>query len=140
MAKYRLERLRPLEMMVAEMVGVDIPFNNYITGFTAFTHKAGIHAKAVLNTPETYEMLDPHDFGLTRYISIAHRLTGWNAVKARAEQLDLKLSDDQVKALTQHIKTLADERALTLDDVDGLLRHWANGNDTVESPLPAGVA
>jgi len=30
--------------------------------------------------------LDPHDFGLTRYISIAHRLTGWNAVKARAEQ------------------------------------------------------
>jgi homocitrate synthase len=139
-AKYRLERLRPLEMMVAEMVGVDIPFNNYVTGFSAFTHKAGIHAKAILNAPETYEALDPHDFGLTRYISIAHRLTGWNAVKARAEQLDLKLSDNQIKALTQHIKTLADERALTLDDVDGLLRHWANGNDTVESPLPAGVA
>jgi len=139
-AKYRLERLRPLEMMVAEMVGVDIPFNNYVTGFSAFTHKAGIHAKAILNSPETYEALDPHDFGLTRYISIAHRLTGWNAVKARAEQLDLKLSDDQIKALTQHIKTLADERALTLDDVDGLLRHWANGNDTVESPMLAGVA
>jgi homocitrate synthase len=61
-------------------------------------------------------------------------------VKARAEQLDLKLSDDQVKALTQHIKTLADERALTLDDVDGLLRHWANGNESVESPMLAGVA
>jgi len=139
-AKYRLERLRPLEMMVAEMVGVDIPFNNYVTGFSAFTHKAGIHAKAILNSPDTYEALDPHDFGLTRYISIAHRLTGWNAVKARAEQLDLKLSDDQVKALTQHIKTLADERALTLDDVDGLLRHWANGNESVESPMLAGVA
>jgi homocitrate synthase len=138
-AKYRLERLRSLEMMVAEMVGVDIPFNNFVTGFSAFTHKAGIHAKAILNAPETYEALDPHDFGLTRYISIAHRLTGWNAVKARADQLGLSLSDNQIKALTQHIKTLADERALTLDDVDGLLRHWANGNQPVESPLPAGV-
>ena len=138
-AKYRLERLRPLELMVAEIVGVDIPFNNYVTGFSAFTHKAGIHAKAILNAPETYEALDPHDFGLTRYISIAHRLTGWNAVKARAEQLNLNLSDAQVKALTQHIKALADERALTLDDVDRLLRNWANGHQPVESPLPAGV-
>lgn len=138
-AKYRLERLRPLELMVAEMVGVDIPFNNYVTGFSAFTHKAGIHAKAILNAPETYEALDPHDFGLTRYISIAHRLTGWNAVKARAEQLGLHLADAQIKALTQHIKALADERALTLDDVDGLLRNWANGHQPVESPLPAGV-
>lgn len=138
-AKYRLERLRPLEMLVAGMVGVDIPFNNFVTGFSAFTHKAGIHAKAILNAPETYEALDPHDFGLTRYISIAHRLTGWNAVKARADQLDLNLSDTQVKALTQHIKALADERALTLDDVDSLLRNWANGHQPAESPLPAGV-
>jgi homocitrate synthase len=64
--KYRLERLRKLELMVAEMVNVDLPFNNYITGFSAFTHKAGIHAKAILNAPETYEALDPQDFGLIR--------------------------------------------------------------------------
>ena len=127
--KYRLEHLRPLELMIAEMVGVDVPFNNYITGYCAFTHKAGIHAKAILNAPETYEALDPHDFGLTRYISIAHRLTGWNAVKARAEQLDLNLTTEQIHALTRHIKALADEMPLTLDDVDNLLRLWANGHD-----------
>jgi len=127
-ARYRLDRLRELELLVAELVGVDIPFNNCVTGFCAFTHKAGIHAKAILNAPETYEALDPHDFGLTRYISIAHRLTGWNAVKARADQLGLELTDAAIKALTQHIKALADERALTLDDVDNLLRNWANGS------------
>lgn len=126
--KYRLDRLRALDMLVAEMVNVDIPFNNQVTGYSAFTHKAGIHAKALLNAPETYEALDPHDFGLTRYISIAHRLTGWNAVKARADQLGLELTDAKVKKLTQHIKALADERALTLDDVDNLLRNWANGH------------
>jgi len=122
--KYRLTMLRELDSMVAEMVGVDIPFNNYITGITAFTHKAGIHAKAVLNKPETYEILSPQDFGMSRYISIAHRLTGWNAVKARAEQLNLNIPDDQIKLVTNQIKKMADERPLTLDDVDSVLREW----------------
>ncbi|MCE5259670.1 MAG: homocitrate synthase [Chloroflexi bacterium] len=124
--KYNLPLIGELDHMVAEMVGVDIPFNNYITGITAFTHKAGIHAKAVLNNPETYEILSPQDFGLTRYISIAHRLTGWNAVKSRAEQLGLPIPDDEIKRLTGHIKELADRRALTLDDVDSVLREWAD--------------
>ena len=124
--KYRLTMLRELDNMVAEMVGVDIPFNNYITGITAFTHKAGIHAKAVLNNPETYEIHSPQDFGMSRYISIAHRLTGWNAIKARAEQLNLEIPDEEIKAATNHIKKLADERPLTLDDVDSVLRNWIN--------------
>jgi homocitrate synthase len=133
--KYRLVQLRNLELMVAELVNVDIPFNNYITGYSAFTHKAGIHAKAILNSPETYEALNPQDFGLTRYISIAHRLTGWNAVKSRADQLGLELTDAKIKKLTQHIKVLADERVLTLDEVDHLLRLWANGNDFADAGL-----
>jgi homocitrate synthase len=126
--KYDLTLLRRIDSTVARIVGVDIPFNNYITGITAFTHKAGIHAKAILNNPETYEILDPHAFGLTRYVSIAHRLTGWNAIKNRAEQLGLALDDAHIKSITAHIKALADEKQLSLDDVDGLLRRWADGN------------
>jgi len=37
--KYNLEKLRDLENIVAEAVTVSIPFNNYITGYCAFTHK-----------------------------------------------------------------------------------------------------
>ncbi len=121
-SKYRLPLLQEIDQLVAEWVAVDVPFNNYITGFCAFTHKAGIHAKAVLNDPSTYEALRPEAFGLTRYIHIAHRLTGWNAVKNRAGQLGLKLNDEQVKLITGQIKEMSDERLLTLDDVDGLLR------------------
>ncbi len=125
--KYQLTHLRRLEILVANIVGIDIPFNNYVTGITAFTHKAGVHAKAVLNNPETYEILDPHDFGLTRYVTIAHRLTGWNAIKDRAEQLNLHLADEDLKQATGRIKALADQKHLTLDDVDAILRDWING-------------
>ncbi len=126
-AKYNLHLLMHLDQTVARLVSVDIPFNNYITGFTAFTHKAGIHAKAVLNDPSTYEALHPEDFGLTRYIHIAHRLTGWNAIRFRAEQLGLKLSDEEVKHITETIKALADQHPLTLDEVDSLLTSVREG-------------
>jgi len=131
-AKYNLPGLLELDRYIASLVGIDIPFNNYITGFSAFTHKAGIHAKAVLNNPSTYEIMRPEDFGLTRYIHIAHRLTGWNAIRHRVEQLGLDLSDEQVKRITEEIKHLSDQRALTLDEVDRLLyaAHVGSTNDT----------
>ena len=131
-SKYRLTMLRDLENMVADLVGIATPFNNYITGITACTHKAGVHAKALLNNPETYEAINPRDFGLTRYISIAHKLTGWNAIKARAEQLGLELTDEQVKEATAHIKSLADSKQLHLNDVDSILQEWTSGEQEGE--------
>jgi len=122
--KYNLKLLRDIESYVADVVDVQIPFSNYVTGFSAFTHKAGIHAKAILNNPATYEILKPEDFGLTRFVHIAHRLTGWNAVKSRVEQLGLDLTDEEVKEATNKIKTIADVTHQTLDDVDNLLLHF----------------
>ena len=124
MNKYDLTKIREVENIVADAVEVTVPFNNYITGYCAFTHKAGIHAKAILNNPSTYEILNPNDFGMTRYVSIGHRLTGWNAVKNRVEQLNLDLTDEDAKAVTAKIKELADVRPLSLDDVDVLLRSY----------------
>ncbi|KAI9365406.1 hypothetical protein DFJ73DRAFT_918675 [Zopfochytrium polystomum] len=129
--KYNLSKLRDVENLVADAVQIQVPFNNYVTGYCAFTHKAGIHAKAILNNPSTYEILRPEDFGMTRYVSIGHRLTGWNAVKNRVAQLGLDLSDDEVKTVTQQIKTLADVKPLGIEEVDTLLRHF---HEKVKSP------
>ena len=68
--------------------------------------------------------MKPEDFGVTRYVHIAHRLTGWNAIKNRAEQLNLQLTDDDIKEVTNKIKALADIKQQSLDDVDSLLRHY----------------
>jgi homocitrate synthase len=47
---------------------------------------------------------------MTRYVNIGSRLVGWNAVKSRAEQLGLELSDEHIKIVTAKIKALADVR------------------------------
>ena len=46
--KYNLEKLRDLENIVADAVNVSIPFNNYITGYCAFTHKVLLSYNVVL--------------------------------------------------------------------------------------------
>src|SRR5437667_195160 len=83
-AKYDLRKLSELDELVASMVKIEIPYNNFVTGKYAFHHKAGMHTKAIYVNPNSYEVLDPADFGLTRTMNIAHRLTGYNAVGRRA--------------------------------------------------------
>ncbi|KAH8590285.1 HMGL-like-domain-containing protein [Bisporella sp. PMI_857] len=124
MGKYKLHKLKDIEDLVAQAVEVNIPFNNYITGFCAFTHKSGVHSKAILNNPSTYEIINPADFGLTRYIHFASRITGWNAIKSRAIQLGMTMTDDQYKECTAKIKQLADIRSINIDDTDSIIRAY----------------
>lgn len=131
-SKYKLTKLRELETLVAETVKVNIPFNNPITGFCAFTHKAGVHAKAILANPATYEIINPADFGLSRYIHFASRLTGWNAIKARVEQLNLDLADDQIKEVTKKIKSMGDVRPLNIEDVDSIIKDYHSDSKKIE--------
>ena len=65
-----------------------------------------------------------HTFSMTRYVSIGHRLTGWNAVKNRVQQLGLSLTDDEVKSVTAQIKELADIKPLGIEEVDTFLRKF----------------
>ncbi|KAI4753209.1 homocitrate synthase [Aureobasidium sp. EXF-3400] len=134
--KYDLHKLKAIEDLVADSVEINIPFNNYITGFSAFTHKAGIHAKAILANPSTYEIIDPADFGMKRYVHFASRLTGWNAIKSRVEQLSLTMTDAQVKLCTAKIKALADVRPIAIDDADSIIRtFYSNLHKDTEEPL-----
>ena len=111
-------------------------FNVRFSGYCAFTHKAGIHAKAILNNPSTYEILKPEDFGLTRYVSIGHRLTGWNAVKSRVEQLGLKLTDDEVSphSHSSHLHLLTFRRSRTSPPRSRSSRTSARSRWTTSTP------
>jgi homocitrate synthase len=119
--KYNLKSLKNIEDLIAKTVQIEIPYNNYITGFCAFSHKAGIHTKAVLNSPSTYESIDPADFGMKRNIAYASRLTGWNSIKSRAETLNLILTDEQYKECTARIKAFADIRRVSAEEIDSFI-------------------
>ena len=122
--KYDLRMLRELDELVASLVRIEIPFDEFVTGKYAFHHKAGMHTKAIYLNPNSYEILDPADFGLARTINVAHRLTGRHAIDHRAKELGLSFGEDELKEITLKIKTLADGGPLSMEQLDSLLREW----------------
>jgi len=119
--KYNLSNLMNLHQVVANIIGIEIPFNHYIVGEYAFTHKAGVHTKAILNNSKTYELISPTDFGITRSVLINHKLTGSHAITHRMNQLGLNLDSSQIQEITRKIKILAESQSLTLEKVDEIL-------------------
>ena len=122
--RFRLGQLRELERLVARLVGVEIPFNNYLTGETAFSHKAGMHLKAMTVNPGSYEIIPPEAFGLARRLIVGSRLTGKHAIGYRAREIGMTFGEGELRAITQRIKELADQGNLSEEQIDEVLRAW----------------
>jgi homocitrate synthase len=122
--RFRLGQLRELERLVARVTGVEIPFNNYVTGETAYSHKAGMHLKALMTNPGSYEIIPPEAFGLTRKLIIGSRLTGRAAIAYRAREIGITFGESELKDITQRIKALADKGELSEAQIDRVLREW----------------
>jgi homocitrate synthase len=123
--RYRLEALRDLERLVARAAGVEVPFNNHLTGETAYSHKAGMHLKAVDANPGSYEIIPPEALGLSRRLIVGSRLTGRHAIGRRAREIGVTFAEPELTAVTRRIKHMADERDLSDEQIDNLLRQWA---------------
>jgi homocitrate synthase len=121
---YDLGQLVALDQYVADCLNVHIPFNMPITAPGAFTHRAGVHTRAVLSNPRAYEALNPGDFGLDRQLDIGSRYTGRRAVGQRASELGMKLTNDEIGQLTNALKARAEAGALSMPEVDTFIRTW----------------
>ena len=123
-SRYSLSRLADLERTVARAAGIEIPFNNYLTGPFAFAHKAGIHLKAMTMNAGAYEAISPEAFGLSRKLVVGSRLTGKHGIAYRARELGLHFGEQQLKEITHRIKELADAGQLSEEELDNVLRDW----------------
>ncbi|KAF7536616.1 hypothetical protein G7Z17_g13012 [Cylindrodendrum hubeiense] len=133
-SKYKLIQLKAIEEYVASVVQVNIPVNtlkHYIIKkkklmlpSSSSTTQSPDFAPSRTRLESTPRIIDPAIFGLTRYISITSRITGWNAVKSRVQQLGLDLTDDQIKEVTAKIKQMADIRPLAIDDTDSIIHSY----------------
>ena len=123
-ARYRLGQLKELERLVARVIGVEIPFNNPLTGATAYSHKAGMHLKAMLANTGSYEIIPPEAVGMARQLIVGSRLTGKHAVAYRAREMGLKFGEGELRDITARIKDMADRGQLSTEEIDRVLREW----------------
>ncbi|NPA13787.1 MAG: citramalate synthase [Aquificae bacterium] len=105
-----LKKLKELAQFVAELANMPLPKNMPYVGDSAFAHKAGVHASAVLKNPQTYEHIDPSLVGNRRKITVSDMAGKSNLVaKLREYGLDIEPSSVELRKLIEKIKELEKE-------------------------------
>jgi len=84
-------------------------------GASAFAHKAGLHASAILKDPTTYEHVDPGDVGNARVIPMSNQ-AGQSNLRRRLSEAGLVVDkgDPALVRILEQIK-LQEERGYTYD-------------------------
>ncbi|SHK51347.1 citramalate synthase [Thermocrinis minervae] len=105
-----LKKLTELARFVSELANMPLPKNMPYVGDSAFTHKAGVHASAVLKRSETYEHIDPSLVGNRRKITVSD-MAGRSNLKHKLEEFGIKVDENspELLKLVEKIKELEKE-------------------------------
>jgi len=117
-------RLVPASRMVSNITGMLVQRNKAIVGRNAFAHEAGIHQDGMLKERTTYEIMRPEDVGFTKTDLVLGKHSGRAALADRAKALGYHLADEQLAAVFEDFKLLADKKKDIYDgDIAALIEH-----------------
>lgn len=115
-------RLVPTSRLVSNITGMLVQRNKAIVGRNAFAHEAGIHQDGMLKERTTYEIMRPEDVGFTQTDLVLGKHSGRAALADRAKALGYHLSEDQLVAIFEDFKKLADRKKEVYDgDIAALI-------------------
>jgi 2-isopropylmalate synthase len=116
------KRLTSASHLLAAVTGNFVPRNKAIVGENAFAHEAGIHQHGMLASPETYEIMKPADVGMKDSQLILGKHSGRHAVVDRAKQMGYDLEEEEVAAIMERFKALADVKKRVFDsDLEAII-------------------
>ena len=99
-----LSALIPISRMIEGWSGISNRLNQPIIGANAFTHKSGLHTRAVLKDPRSYEVIPPEIVNQERKI-IIDKFTGKEVVADRLAELNIPPTERMVDSITRQIKS-----------------------------------
>lgn len=102
--------------LVSRITGVAPTPNKAVVGRNAFAHEAGIHQDGVIKEKETYETMDPSDYGVESIITFGPR-SGRKALRAKYDSLNIKLNKEEFEKAAEIFTVIADELK-EIDDAD----------------------
>jgi 2-isopropylmalate synthase len=115
-----IKNLKNLSRFVSETANM-IPLSSRpFVGESAFAHKGGIHVSAIKINPRSYEHMSPELVGNSREVLISD-LSGKSNIDYKANDFNLKLSDETSWGISQEIKKL-EQRGYKFEGADGSLK------------------
>ena len=108
--------LYPTSLLVSESMGMMVQPNKAVVGANAFAHSSGIHQDGVIKNRETYEIMDPHDVGVTESAIVLTARSGRAALAYRAKNVGYELDKLQLDKVYQEFLKLADSKKEISDE------------------------
>lgn len=110
--------LNDTSLMVSRNMGMMVQPNKAIVGANAFAHSSGIHQDGVIKNRETYEIMDPHDVGVTESAIVLTARSGRAALAYRAKNVGIELDKLQLDKVYQQFLKFADlQKEISDDDI-----------------------
>ncbi len=108
-SKVKLKEITKLSRLLDDILNrVPNKASPYV-GAAAFTHKAGLHASAIIKDPKTYEHVSPEDVGNVRVVPMSNQAGKSNLVSKLSEAgITLDKNDDRLTAILNELKIKED--------------------------------
>ena len=104
--------------LVSESMGMMVQPNKAVVGANAFAHSSGIHQDGVIKNRETYEIMNPHDVGVTESAIVLTARSGRAALAYRAKKVGFELDKLQLDKVYQSFLKFADlQKQINDDDI-----------------------
>ena len=102
--------------MLTTITGLTVQRNKAIVGRNAFAHESGIHQDGMLKNRSTYEIMRPQDVGVPQTDLVLGKHSGRHALRDRIVEMGYTLTDEQVEAVFNDFKALADKKKEVYDE------------------------
>jgi len=111
----RQEHIYETARQVSRAMHFPIAWNKPIIGRNAFQHESGIHQDGLLKNRETYEIMEPEKLGINRNMIVLGKHSGRHAIKHRAMEYGIRLSDGELDDVYAKFKQVADRKKTVSD-------------------------
>jgi len=108
--------------LVSESMGMMVQPNKAVVGANAFAHSSGIHQDGVIKNRETYEIMNPHDVGVTESAIVLTARSGRAALAYRAKNVGFELDKLQLDKVYQEFLKFADlQKEISDNDIPKII-------------------
>lgn len=97
-------KIKEISSMVVEFTHSKVQHNKAVVGKNAFLHEAGIHQQGVLAKRDTYEILNPKDYGINSNNIMIGIHSGKSAIINKMEELHYNSKQYDIEKIIHEIK------------------------------------
>jgi len=109
-------KIKMISNMVIEATGSMLQNNKAVVGENAFKHESGIHQAGVISERQTYELMDPSEYGIEEDSIVIGIHSGKAAIVDKIQKMGMNPFDYEIDEIVKDIKSYCESSKSVPDE------------------------